>query len=164
MSRRTILRILIFCFSLAYSATSLAQAPELSPSVREFVSVDAPVVALRHVRVIDGTGAPAIEDQTIVIVDGKIREMGPAATTPVPENAELLDLNGHTVIPGIVGMHEHLFYPAGSTPGTVSDAGRDVPAHVPGERCHDDAHRRQHGTLPGPEHQTPNRFGPHGGA
>ena len=112
---------------LAYSATSLAQAPELSPSVREFVSVDAPVVALRHVRVIDGTGAPAIEDQTIVIVDGKIREMGPAATTPVPENAELLDLNGHTVIPGIVGMHEHLFYPAGSTPALYPTLGVTFP-------------------------------------
>ena len=127
MSRRTILRTLIFCFSLVYCATSLAQAPELSPSVREFVSVDAPVVALKHVRVIDGTGAPAIEDQTIVIVDGKIREMGPAATIPVPENAEVLELDGYTVIPGIVGMHEHLFYPAGSNPALYPTLGVTFP-------------------------------------
>ena len=47
------------------------QAP-VTDAVRPFVSVDAPVVALTHVRVIDGTGAPARGDQTIVIEGGRI--------------------------------------------------------------------------------------------
>ncbi len=102
---------------LACGIPSPAQTPEMSPAVRQFVSVDAPVVALRGVRVIDGTGAPAVEDQTIVIVDGRIQTVGDRATTPVPQGAEVLELEGHTVIPGLVGMHEHLFYPAGSSPG-----------------------------------------------
>ena len=52
------------------AAVSLgAQRPFIGPEVRPFVTVDAPVVALTHVRVIDGTGAPAAEDQTIVIRD-----------------------------------------------------------------------------------------------
>ena len=46
---------------------------------QEFISVDAPVVALQHVRVIDGTGAPAASDQTIVIEGGLIKAIGPSA-------------------------------------------------------------------------------------
>ena len=44
--------------------TSLAAAQTLSSDVKQFVKVDAPIIALTHVRVIDGTGAPAREDQT----------------------------------------------------------------------------------------------------
>jgi len=81
--------------------------------VKPFLAVDAPVVALEHVRVIDGTGARPREDQTVVIDHGKIRAVGPAASTPAPAGSQALDLTGHTVIPGIVGMHEHMFYPSG---------------------------------------------------
>jgi imidazolonepropionase-like amidohydrolase len=92
----------------------LAQPPNrLAPGVKEFTLVDAPVAALVHVRVIDGTGAPPSEDQTIVIDHGRITAVGAAATTSVPPGAQRLELSGHTVIPGLVGMHEHLFYPSG---------------------------------------------------
>ena len=87
--------------------------PALSPAVRAFVSVDAPVVALTHVRVIDGTGAPAKADQTLIIRDGLIAAVGDAATTVVPAGARVLDLTGRTVLPGFVMLHEHMFYPAG---------------------------------------------------
>src|SRR5262245_19310415 len=86
-----------------------ARAEGLSPQVRGFVRVDAPVVALTHVRVIDGTGAPAAEDQTIVLSNGKIAAVGAAATARIPEGAEVLALSGYTVIPGLVGMHNHLY-------------------------------------------------------
>ena len=85
----------------------------LLPGTRPFVSVDAPVIALEHVRVIDGTGAPPAEDQTIVIDHGKIAAVGAASRTAVPAGARRIDLANHTVIPGLVGMHEHLFYPSG---------------------------------------------------
>ena len=71
------------------------------------------MVALRHVRVIDGTGAAPAEDQTLVIDRGKIAAVGPFASTETPAGAQVLDLGGATVIPGLVGMHEHLFYPSG---------------------------------------------------
>jgi imidazolonepropionase-like amidohydrolase len=91
-----------------------AQAPApLSPAVKTFVAIDAPVFALTHVRVIDGTGAPVREDQTIVVSAGKIQAIGDAAATPAPAGARVLDYRGCTVIPGIVGMHDHIFYPAG---------------------------------------------------
>lgn len=99
---------------LLSAALTGAQAPvSLSPAVRPFVSVDAPVFALSHVRVIDGAGGPPREDQTIVVTGGKIAALGDASTTAVPAGAEVMDMSGHTVIPGLVGMHDHIFYPAG---------------------------------------------------
>ena len=93
------------------AAALLAQG--LMPGVKPFLAVDAPVVALQHVRVIDGTGAAAVDDQTVVIDHGQIAAVGPAASTHAPDGARAIDLPGHTVIPGLVGMHEHLFYPSG---------------------------------------------------
>ena len=93
---------------------AFGQAPALSPGVKTFVSLDAPVFALTHVKVIDGTGAPARDDQTVVVSGGKILAIGGAAATKVPAGAATLDLRGHTVFPGIVGLHDHIFYPAGS--------------------------------------------------
>ena len=100
-------------FLLLVAGCSLAPAQTLSPEVKQFVTVDAPVIALEHVRVIDGTGAPAREDQTIVLASGKIQSFGDAASASVPKDAQVLDLRGETVMPGLVGMHDHMFYPMG---------------------------------------------------
>jgi len=89
---------------------ALAYGQTLSPEVRSFVKIDAPTLALTHVRVIDGTGAPAREDQTIVISHGKIVSVSEAAP---PKEAQIVELKGYSVIPGLVGMHDHMFYPAG---------------------------------------------------
>ena len=70
----------------------------------------APVIVLNHVRVIDGTGAAAKENQTIVISDGKIQAVGSSGSVMIPANAQQLDRTGYTVIPGLVGMHNHLYY------------------------------------------------------
>ncbi len=86
----------------------------ISPKVQLFVKVSAPVVALTHVRVIDGTGAAAQDDQTIILSKGKIESVGDAATANVPKDALALDLHGYSVIPGLVGMHDHMFYPMGN--------------------------------------------------
>src|SRR5262245_18327334 len=92
--------------------TAFAQSDRLAPAVREFVKVDAPVVVLRHVRVIAGTGAAPRTDHAIVIEGGKIRSVGDASALPLPAGAKILDLEGYTVIPGLVGMHNHMYYPA----------------------------------------------------
>src|SRR5467141_3171177 len=91
----------------------LLVAAALSPAVQAFVKIDKPAVAITRVRVIDGTGAPSREDQTLVIAGGKIAAVGPSASTPVPQGALVLQREGGTVLPGLVGMHDHLFYPAG---------------------------------------------------
>ena len=71
---------------------ALAAGQTLSPEVRPFVKVDAPLVALTHVRVIDGTGAAAREDQTVVISKGKIESVGDAASANVAKEAQVIDL------------------------------------------------------------------------
>jgi len=86
--------------------------PQLSAVVREFVKIDAPIVVLNHVRVIDGTGSAARTDQAIVIQGGKIVTMGDSAAVKTPDQAKVVDLSGYSVIPGLVGMHNHLHYTA----------------------------------------------------
>jgi len=91
-------------------ATAASAQSPTPGDVAEFVSVDAPVFVLNHVRVIDGTGAAAKEDQAVVILNGKIEAMGPAASAAIPQGARQIDRTGYTVIPGLVGMHNHLYY------------------------------------------------------
>jgi imidazolonepropionase-like amidohydrolase len=94
---------------------------------RQFIRTDARVIALAHVRVIDGTGAAPKEDQTIIISEGKIQSVQPAATTKIPADVETLDLNGYTVLPGLVGMHNHMFFPMGGSPPMYSNMGISFP-------------------------------------
>src|SRR3984885_3062400 len=101
----------IACCVLAATSTFSQTS---SPQVRSFVKVDSPVVALAHVRVIDGTGAPAREDQTVILSQGKIRSVSDSASASIPKDAQVLDLHGYSVIPGLVGMHDHMFYPMGN--------------------------------------------------
>lgn len=86
-----------------------AQRPTLAASTRGFLAVDTPIVALTHVTVIDGTGTPARSDQTILLRDGRIERVGASGAFAIPGTAKVLDLTGHTVIPGLVGLHEHTY-------------------------------------------------------
>src|ERR1035438_3971883 len=90
---------------LLLAGVAMAQN-RLTPGTAPFITVNAPVVALLHVRVIDGTGAAPREDQNLVIDHGKIVAVGPAASTPAPAGAQTMDLTGNTVMPGIVGRSE----------------------------------------------------------
>ena len=78
----------------------------------KYVAVDTAVVAITDVTLIDGTGGDPRTDQTVVIKDGSIADVGPASSIRVPDGALTMDRTGSTVIPGIVGMHDHMFYTA----------------------------------------------------
>jgi len=100
----------VLLLGLAPSLLS-AQAPTRATTAQKnWVTVDAPVVALTHVQLVDGTGAPPRADQTIIISRDTIAAVGPAASVRIPAGALVMDLTGHTVIPGIVGLHDHTFY------------------------------------------------------
>lgn len=89
---------------------SAQERPTPGPAVAPFVSIDAPVVALTHVRLVDGTGAPARGDQTVLVRGATIEAVGPAASVGVPADARVVDLTGHTLIPGLVSLHEHTWF------------------------------------------------------
>ncbi len=103
------MRVLFLFGPLLITAIAPGQTQKAHDLV-EFVSVDTPVFVLNDVRVIDGTGAPAKDDQAVVIANGKIQFIGPAASAQIPEGAQRIERSGYTVIPGLVGMHDHLYY------------------------------------------------------
>lgn len=78
-----------------------------------YVAYDQPVILIRGVRLVDGTGAPAREGMSVLIRDGRIAEVGPLADVATPEGAAVIDGAGKTLTPGLVLMHEHMFYPTG---------------------------------------------------
>ncbi|MEX2301043.1 MAG: amidohydrolase family protein [Bryobacterales bacterium] len=81
------------------------------------LGLSAQVIVLNNATVIDGTGAAPVEGQAIIMADGKIREMGPAAQIEIPEGAQVVDVSGKFVIPGIINLHGHV----GMTKGLVQD-------------------------------------------
>ena len=103
------MRLLFLFASLLVAAITVAQTQKAS-GVADFISVNTPVFVLDHVRVIDGTGTPAKEDQAVAIANGKIQFIGPDASAQIPQGAQRIERSGYTVIPGLVGMHNHLYY------------------------------------------------------
>lgn len=92
---------------------ALAQRGGARGALAAYTRIDTSVVALTHVRVIDGTGAAARDDQTLILRDGMIERVGPSPSTPVPAGVQVVDLAGKSVMPGLVMVHEHLYYPNG---------------------------------------------------
>lgn len=115
LSARTAFAVTVLAASLQPTASAQERA-QLTEHTRSFVSTEAPVVALTNVRLIDGTGAPARDGQTVVIEGGRITAVGPMSSVTVPGGAQLLDLRGHTVLPGLVQLHEHTWF-GGIAPG-----------------------------------------------
>src|ERR1043166_2810106 len=96
-----------------FASTAHAQrADSMGPAVRDVITADAPVIVLTHVKLIDGTGRPARDDQSVVIENGRITAVGKAGEVKAPTGARVMDLSGHTLIPGIIGLHDHLYYTA----------------------------------------------------
>jgi len=63
--------------------------------------------AIRCGTLFDATGAPPLKDALVIVTDGHIAAVGPAATTPVPPGAEVLDLSDRFVMPGLIDCHSH---------------------------------------------------------
>jgi len=105
-------RIATACLLSVFAACSDAARGAEPTDSSAYLSVNAPVVALEHVEVIDGTGAAPRADQTVIIAEGRIAAVGPASGSLVPSGALIRDCTGYALLPGLVGMHDHLFYTA----------------------------------------------------
>src|SRR5688500_1805110 len=87
-------RVLMFVVAAASVAVVSGQVPT--------------TVALVGARVIDGTGAAPIANATVLISNGRIERIGPAASLKIPAGATRVDVAGKTIIPGLVNAHGHL--------------------------------------------------------
>src|ERR1700691_549878 len=68
----------------------------------------AQVTVLTHATVIDGTGNTPQRDATIVIENGRIRDIGPSSLIQAPAGAAMVDLTGKFIVPGIINAHGHV--------------------------------------------------------
>jgi imidazolonepropionase-like amidohydrolase len=90
-------------------------------------------VAIRGGTIVDVTGGARTPNGVVVLDGDRIAVAGPAATTPIPPNATVVDATGATILPGLWDMHAHLrnadwgpaYLAAGVT--TVRDLGNDLP-------------------------------------
>ena len=102
---------LLLSIGLGWSVIGFAQF-SYSPSVRSFIAYDHPVIALTHCILADVIDLKAVPDQTVIIRDGMIAAIGAAGSTAVPNEAQVIDCTGKSLLPGLVLMHEHMYYPA----------------------------------------------------
>jgi imidazolonepropionase-like amidohydrolase len=145
------LRSLPLLLVLSIASVAAAQQPtpadttpsHFAPAVAKFVRYDSTknTLYLDHVRVIDGTGAPPIEDATVILLNGRIAAI--QRPTHMQANAGHMetwscqdcppalhiDLTGRTIFPGLVGMHDHMYYIA--RPNFTPDGHFDPPLMVP---------------------------------
>src|SRR5580692_1369390 len=120
---------ILLLFSLLSFYASAQQPPTLSPTVQKYARVSTPRVVLEHVRIIDGTGHAPADDQNVTIEHGKITAVAAGGDAPAAEGTTILNRRGYTVMPGIVGMHNHLFYVA--RPNEDSEWHFEPPVLVP---------------------------------
>jgi imidazolonepropionase-like amidohydrolase len=72
-------------------------------------------------RVLDGTGKPALENAVIVVRGGRIDAIGPASSVRPPDGAQVQDLTGKTVMPGLISAHVHVSDVQGTGPRAYTD-------------------------------------------
>lgn len=118
--------LLMSCGLSAAAAHEPAKPVAAANAVAPSLAYDQPLLAFVHADVIDGTGAPIRRDQTLVIENGKIHALGPSAKIAVPKAAAMIDARGKTLLPGLVMMHEHMFYPTGQ--GNYSEMVHSFPS------------------------------------
>jgi imidazolonepropionase-like amidohydrolase len=65
-------------------------------------------MAFKGAGVLDVTSGEILQDHTVIVEDGRIQAVGPARSTEIPRGMEVIDLQGHTLLPGLIDMHVHL--------------------------------------------------------
>ncbi|TJY36461.1 amidohydrolase family protein [Pontimicrobium aquaticum] len=86
------------------------QAQDFSQQVQRFITVDDTLFAITNITVIDGTGNAAKSNQTILVSEGNIIALANNNEIDLSPNTKTIDGSGKTIMPGLVMLHEHMFY------------------------------------------------------
>src|SRR5688500_353116 len=65
-------------------------------------------MAFTGARIIDGSGAPPVENGVLLVENGRVSAVGSRNAVAIPEGAAVTDLSGKTIIPGIINAHGHV--------------------------------------------------------
>jgi imidazolonepropionase-like amidohydrolase len=95
----------ILATALLLSLTTSGPAPEADPPVSP---ARARAVVVKAGRLFDGTGETVARDMVVVIEGDRIKAVGKSSAVSIPEGAEVIDLSGATVLPGLIDCHTHL--------------------------------------------------------
>lgn len=94
----------VLLFSLCITVVPQTSTPRITPES----PVGKGTIVLKAARLIDGTGAPAINNAVVVIDDNVIAAIGTASSVRIPANARTIDLGDVTLMPGFIDAHTHL--------------------------------------------------------
>jgi imidazolonepropionase-like amidohydrolase len=127
-NKKILLLPAITSLSLLFLFTLKIHAQAFSPLVKQFIKVQADTFALTDATIVDGTGGPIKHHQIILIEYGLIAAMGDAGSVKIPAGIKNINCTGKTIIPGMVMMHEHLFYGEHPAPFYL---GQEMPVSFP---------------------------------
>lgn len=120
----------MFCFSSCKNTTdgkifvdkqnNENQSIKLSDSLKPYIKYHEELLAFTNATIVDGTGKSIKQNQTLIIENGVFKKVGNDTDIKVPQNAKTINLKGKTIIPGIIGMHNHLHIPRFPDVGDVA--------------------------------------------
>ena len=105
--------LLFFIVAYLLAAPVFSQI-KFSDETKKYIEFNDPITVLKNGLLIDGKGNPAIPHQTVIISNGKIDWVGDDAKAVIPNGANIIDLNGKALMPGLVMLHEHMYISAHS--------------------------------------------------
>ncbi|HCG94227.1 MAG TPA: Xaa-Pro dipeptidase [Halieaceae bacterium] len=70
-------------------------------------------MVIKGATILDVTNGDMLKNHVVIVKDGRIDAVSPARSADIPKGIEVIDLQGHTLLPGLIDMHVHLTFGGG---------------------------------------------------